>query len=780
MNSKILKGIILTSLLLTLASCTSNWNQKDIQIIPEPSSTKFRQGNINVSGASYWIDKNIDEASVAAIRSFFDRLGTASCSDCFLAESKRNSVFVFETDSSLDTESYRIDAGRKQIKIYASSFSGFIYAIETLKQLLPVEIYSGQSDDPAIWSVPRIKIDDCPRFHYRGMHLDAARHFWSVEQVKRYLDIMAIHKINTFHWHLSDDQGWRVEIKKYPELTETGSKRKHTALGRGWNNIEYDGIPYEGHYTQEDIREVVAYASSKGITIIPEIDLPGHMLAAIASYPELGCTGGPYEVWGRWGISSDVLCVGKESTFDFIEDVLSEITSLFPSKYIHIGGDECPKVRWRECEECRARMQELGLDPDDPISAELLQGYVTNRVQKFLEEHDRQIIGWDEILAGDISSSAVIMSWRGTDGGIAASQAGHDVIMVPNIYLYLDYYQSRKIQEEPFAIGGFVNVEKVYSFEPYTEEMTEEQKSHILGVQANLWTEYIADEDHLYYMLLPRMSALSEVQWCSVDNRSYQQFLDKMTHMLEIYRTLGYNFGRHIFEVTPIIGVDFEKECPVVELTTQGNAPMYYTLDGSIPTIDSTPYTVPVSVKDGEVFKAIVDRTDMETKVFSQNFVRHKSMGKNITMRTQPSPMHAAGLPGSLVNGVVNEGENAGGGEWMAWYGDPIDVVIDMAGETYDRVSVRAFVSKWEDLFPPLGITVSTSDDGTIFNEIATLPLPQETAGVPDGVNAYDVTFPETSARFLNVVVKTVPALPEWSERPGRPAYLFIDEIKVE
>lgn len=780
MNTNLFKAIVSIAAAVALTACEEPREHSGIQIIPEPSLIRTGSGSLDVCGASYWTDGAVGEDSEAAIDAFFESLSSGCTSTCSRTEEREEAVFAFWTDADIEAEAYHINIGRKSVEVKASSFNGFLYAIETLKQLLPVEIYTGTPAEHASWNLPCVRIKDCPRFHYRGMHLDAARHFWSVDQVKKYLDIMAIHKINTFHWHLSDDQGWRVEIKKYPRLTEFGSKRKHTALGRGWQNIEYDGIPYEGHYTQEDIREVVAYAASKGISIIPEIDLPGHMLAAIASYPELGCTGGPYEVWGRWGISSDVLCVGKESTFTFIEDVLDEIMELFPSEYIHIGGDECPKVRWTECPECRARMEELGLDPDDKMSAELLQGYVTDRVQKYLADHGRHIIGWDEILAGDISSSAVIMSWRGTDGGIAASKAGHDVIMVPNIYFYFDYYQSWKIQEEPFAIGGHVDVEKVYSFEPYTPEMTEEQKSHILGIQANLWTEYIATTDHLYYMLLPRMSALSEVQWCTVENRDYRNFKDKMSRMLEIYKALGYNYGKHIFEVTPVIGVDFEKGCPVVELTTQGDAPIYYTLDGTVPTTSSTPYTSPITVKEGEIVKAIVDRKDMETKTYSQSFARHKSMGKAIRMNTAPSPMHSAGLPGSLVNGVVNEGENVDGGEWMAWRGDPVDVVIDMAGETYGKVSVRAFVSKWEDLFPPVGLTVSVSEDGASFKEVASLPLPQETAGVPDGVNAYEITFPETSARYLNVVVKTVPALPEWSERPGRPAYLFIDEIKVE
>ena len=747
-------------MMLTVLSCTVA--ESEVSVIPQPQSLKVSGGSLDVSGALFWIDEGVPAQAVSAIGLFMDEVP-----DSGMSQSRAKSLFRFVCNPDLAEDAYEISVNRRRVRISASSFNGFLYAIQTLRQVLNEDM-----------TVRCMKVKDAPRFGYRGMHLDSARHFWSVDQVKKYLDIMALHKMNRFHWHLTDDQGWRVEIKKYPLLTEVGSKRKGTVLGKGWYVIEYDNIPYEGFYTQEQIREIVSYAASKGIEIIPEIDLPGHMLAALASYPSLGCTGRGYEVWGRWGVSADVLCVGKEETFEFIENVLLEIMDLFPGKYIHIGGDECPKTRWKECPACKARMKELGLEGED--AAVQLQAYVTDRVETFLAAHGRSIIGWDEILAGDISKSATIMSWRGTDGGIAASRAGHDVIMTPNSYCYLDYYQSRRIQDEPFAIGGFVDVRKVYSFEPFTSEMTSEQKSHILGVQANLWTEYIKTPEHLEYMLLPRMSALSEVQWCSPENRDYDRFLDKMTRMVDLYRKMGFNFARHIFEVSPVIGVDESIGCPQVTLTTQGDAPMYYTLDGSDPSVCSIPYTGPVSVGDSDVFKAIVDRDDIETKVYCQHFTRHKAVGKPITMNTKPAPYYSAGLPQSLVNGVLNEDEDAAAGEWMAWRGEPVDVVIDMGGESYSKVSVRTFVSKWEDMYAPIGLSAYVSDDNESFVEIASEEYEIEQERVPDGVKTYDMDFPDTSARYLKVVVRTVPALPSWSERPGKPAYLFLDEIKVE
>lgn len=751
-----------------------------ISVIPQPLSIVESEGGVDVTGAAYMMPSDLDEKSADVIHGFMGQLGRQSSSMCIQTRSPKRALFRFEKDAAMKNEAYRLQVDASGVSVAASSFNGFLYALQTIRQLLPVQIYEKTPATGISWTLPFVKIYDEPEFSYRGMHMDSARHFWEVGQVKKYLDIMALHKMNVFHWHLTDDQGWRVEIKKYPKLTQVGSKRSGTALGKGWYDVEYDDIPYGGYYTQDEIREVVAYAAGMGIEVIPEIDLPGHMLAALASYPELGCTGGPYHVWGRWGVSPDVLCAGKESTYVFLQDILLEIMDLFPSEYIHIGGDECPKTRWCSCTECRTKMTQLGLDPDEKESAERLQGYMTKRIETFLASHGRRIIGWDEILAGDILPTTTIMSWRGTDGGIAASKAGHDVIMTPNTHLYLDYYQSRKIQDEPFAIGGFINTEKVYSFEPFTDEMTEQQRSHILGVQANLWTEYIKTPEHQEYMLLPRMSALSEVQWCPAENKDYSRFLDKMTGMARIYQTLGYNYAKHIFEVNPVIGVNVEKGCPQVTLTVQGGTPMYYTLDGSQPTTTSSLYTGPVDISEGQVFKAVVVRDDMPTKTFTQTFAGHKAMGRPVVMNTAPYPLYSVGLPGSLVNGVLNESQDAAAGEWVAWRGDPVDVIIDMGGVAYSKVSVRSFVSKWEDMYAPLALSAAVSEDGKEYVELAREEYQIEEEKVPDGIKSYDLEFAPTTARYLRVVIKTVPALPDWSERTGKPAYLFIDEIKVE
>ena len=379
------------------------------------------------------------------------------------------------------------------------------------------------------------------------MHLDVSRHFFGVEFVKKYLDVMALHKINRFHWHLSDDQGWRIEIKKYPRLTSVGSTRPETMLLKNFEPYVGDGKPHGGYFTQDEIREVVAYAASKHITVIPEIDLPGHMIAAMAAYPELGCTGGPYKVWTIWGVANEVLCPGKEKTFEFIEGVLDEIMELFPSEYIHIGGDECPKSAWEKCPDCQKRIAELGLKTDEKHTAEqYLQNYVTARVQEYLNAHGRKIIGWDEILEGNLAKGATVMSWRGAAGGIEAAKNGFDAIMAPAGYVYFDYYQSEQVEKEPFAICCPSPIEKTYSFEPF-EGIPEDAQKHILGVQANLWTEYISTPAHAEYMVLPRMDALSELQWCQPERKDFERFKEGVARMMRIYDALGYTYSRNIF-----------------------------------------------------------------------------------------------------------------------------------------------------------------------------------------------------------------------------------------
>ena len=446
-------------------------------------------------------------------------------------------------DETMPAEAYRLFVTPCRIDIVAGGAQGVFYAVQTLRQLLPAAAY--EADDMRAVELPVVTIEDKPCLGYRGMMLDVGRHFFTVDEVKEALDIMALHKLNVFHWHLTDDQGWRIEIRKYPKLTEIGSVRSRTLIGRDPGgtydeNCKFDETPYGGYYTQDEIRDVVNYAAERFITVIPEIEFPGHAVGALASYPWLGCTGEQYEVRQTWDIDDRVFCIGKETTFEFIEGVLEEVLELFPSEYIHIGGDECPTVMWKKCPHCKARMKAERLK-----RSRRLQNYATARVEKFLNAHGRRLIGWDEILEGDVTPTATIMSWRGAEGGIKAAKMGNHAIMAPTTHCYLDYYQTRDTAGEPLAIGGYLPVEKVYSLDPY-EMLTADEQRCILGVQANLWTEYIATWPHAEYMLLPRLSALAEVGW-SLDRKDYGDYLRRVRRLAKIYDACGYNYAKHIF-----------------------------------------------------------------------------------------------------------------------------------------------------------------------------------------------------------------------------------------
>lgn len=539
--------IAICSMLMLLCSCGK---KAEINVIPYPQSVQQSNGSYNVSKAEVSYDKAMDSTSMVYVNKFIDRLNLVTGEEHKNASDVQEGGLSFIVDKNLSKEEYAIDVTKAGVKVRAAEEYGFLYATQTLGQLLPVEFFGKSASAGVKWEIPCVSIKDKPRFGYRGMHLDVARHFFGVEEVKKYLDMMAFYKFNTFHWHLTDDQGWRIEIKKYPKLTEIGSMREGTIVGHlneNEQNPKLDGVPYGGYYTQDQIREVVAYAKSLGITVIPELDLPGHMIAALASYPEFGCTGGPYKVWTKWGVAEEVLCVGKEKVFTFLEDVLTEMMELFPSEYIHIGGDECPKVAWETCPDCQKRIKELGLKSDDKHSAEqYLQSYVTARIQKFLNDRGRKIIGWDEILEGELAAGATVMSWRGVSGGIEAANKGFDVIMTPNTYMYFDYYQAEDKSLEPLGIGGYLPIENVYSYEPY-EGIPEASRKHILGVQANLWTEYIATPEHLEYMMLPRAAALSEVQWCNPENKNFDRFKKSLVgHNFPIYDIMGYTYARTI------------------------------------------------------------------------------------------------------------------------------------------------------------------------------------------------------------------------------------------
>ena len=512
-------------------------NAQQTNVIPKPASLIVKDGFFKVNKSTVIVlpDKSNESGMLAEMvqQALLNNVGKS----LKLAKPRvKKNVIRFVTDKDVfpdSPEAYLLLVDGNGVTVKASSCEGLFYGTQTLLQLIRQE------------GIPFVSIKDEPRFPYRGFHLDVSRNFFPKEFIFKMLDWMAFYKLNTFHWHLTEDQGWRIEIKKYPRLTEIGSKRTETVIGR--NSGKYDGKPHGGFYTQAEAREIVAYAAERYINVVPEIDMPGHMLGALASYPELGCTGGPYQVWRQWGVSDDVLCMGNDKTFEFITDVLNEIMDIFPSKYIHIGGDECPKTNWKKCEKCQARITSLGLKADEHHSAEeRLQSYFISYAEKVINKKSRRMIGWDEILEGGLAPDATVMSWRGMSGGIAAAKMDHDVIMTPNSHLYFDHYQTKESKTEPLAIGGNSPVEKVYSFNPIPAELNAAQRSRIIGVQANLWTEYVPNFRHAEYMVLPRMAALCEVQWSPSYKKDYENFLKRLPMLVAVYKLHNYNYAKHV------------------------------------------------------------------------------------------------------------------------------------------------------------------------------------------------------------------------------------------
>ena len=697
---------------LLFVACTKDIPQASYEVIPLPKEIQLNEEKPFVLQASTKIYYDVDLKREAQFLSdyVYEILQFTPIME-EIHETKGieadGIVLTVEPSAFEHGEAYEIEVTPKQIRIKGSDAAGLFYGIQTLRKSLPT---AGASSA----SFPCGVIRDWPNFGYRGMHLDPCRHFMDLDSVKIYIDMLAMHNMNQFHFHLSEDQGWRIEIKKYPELTEIGAYRNGTVIGHNGNL--YDTIRHGGFYTQEELRDLIQYAAERHINIIPEIDLPGHMQAALACYPQLGCTGGPYEVWKRWGVSEDVLCAGNEETMQFVEDVLNEVMDVFPSPYIHIGGDECPKVRWEQCPKCQKKIKTLGIKGDDRFSKEdYLQSYVMNRMAKVVEARGRRVIGWDEILEGNVSETAIIMSWRGTEGGIEAARKGHDVIMAPYSHLYFDYYQSEDIANEPMCIGGYLPVERVYEFQPLPKELTPEQQKHIIGVQANIWTEYIASFRHVQYMAMPRMDALAEIQWNNPTDRDFDAFVKRCRKMAQLYDLYHYNYAKHIFN----------------------------------------------------------------PQVWTDTVAPNLATGKPITLREQPAEKYAyEGAPvlndGKLGRSAYNSGR------WLGFWGTPLDAVIDLEQPAeMSIVRFHALVNKSPWIYNPSQATVLVSEDGVTFREVARKAFPISTWSDQDGIFAYTLEFDPVVARYVEVVVKGHD-LPEDHEGYGHPAWIFVDEIEVE
>ena len=770
------KNIIAIGIIaMTLISCSGELKKVDYQVIPLPKNITE-----NVNERPFLLSKNtcitypasqpelVKEANF--LTEFLNEilgydLKIEAC-DSFKKGAINLSV---DPNIFIEKDSYKIIVNEDNINITSSKTSSLFYAIQTLRKSLP---FDAKGENIAM---PSAEIYDYPRFGHRGMMLDVSRHIFPLDSIKEYIDLMALHNMNKFHLHLTDDQGWRIEIKKYPKLTEVGAWRSGTKIGK---SETFDTIRYGGFYTQEELRDLVKYAADRHITIIPEIDLPGHQLAALATYPEFGCTGGPYEVWKQWGVADDVICAGNEDAMRFLEDVLTEVMDIFPSEYIHIGGDECPKVRWEQCPKCQAKIKELGFKDDDHFKAEnYLQSYVMTRMEKFVEDHGRKVIGWDEILEGGLGPNVTVMSWRSIDGGKEGAKQHHDVIMTPCSHLYFDYYQTDNTDDEPLAIGGYIPVERVYEFEPIPSDLTEEEAKHILGAQGNLWVEYIKDMNTVFYRILPRMDALTEVQWVSPEQKDYDSFLKRAYKMVEFYDIKGWNYAKHIFDIDVEIVPNVEAKCIDVTMSKFGNGDILYTLDGSDPLTNGTKYTEALKLTENAKLRAIVKRAKSVGKEFKTDIELSKSSMKPITLKNEPHENYRFDGANTLIDGLSG-GKNYKTGRWIAFFGENLDAKIDMIEEQeISNLSFQCNLTKGDWIFNAKSVKVLGSNDGENYEEIHYQEFPIETIA-EDGVLSYSVDFEKTNVRYVNIIIEPH-MCPEGHSGYGYPAWIFVDELKI-
>jgi len=750
----------------------------DYNIVPMPQDVKHTGNNSftidNTTKITYPAE-NESIKTIASLLSEYIKLTTGYKLE-ITSNGELENVIALNTDYVNDNpEAYNIQINDSLIAINGSTEAGIFYGVQTLRKSIP-------ANTSASIEFPAVEITDYPAYRHRGVSLDVARHFFTTEFVKKYIDVLAMCNMNVLHWHLTDDQGWRIEIKKYPELTQIGSKREETIIGR--HTAEFDDKPHGGFYTQEKIKEIVEYAKDRFITIIPEIDIPGHTLAVLASFPELGCTGGPYKVGGEWGIYEDVLCAGNEDVFAFLDNVFSEVSELFPAGYIHIGGDECLKNRWMACPKCQHRMKQLGLkDSKEHSVGEQLQSYFIARVGKMINEKGKKIIGWDEILEGGIAPNATIMSWRGTEGGIYAARKGHDVIMAPEQYVYLDYYQSPDVDNEPFTFGWLTELKKVYSFDPMPADLEEDKQKHILGAQVNIWTEYMPSSQNVEYMLLPRMCALAETVWTNPGNKDYDGFVSRLYNLSKHFDKLGYENCKYAYGIQDSIFIDTVRNEIEIYLSTFDDSRIYYTMGEKDPTTESTLYTTnePIRIKENTLFKAVVYRDNIKGDVYSKDFIYHKACAHPITLKHAPDKRYTFKGAQTLANGQIGSAASYRTGLWLGFLGTDLDATIDLKEENdISSVNFNSYVNTRGNLFDPKAIYIYTSMDGINYKEAYKETFEERKEHISPMILSVSANLNEpVKTRYVKVVAESVKILPVWHEKKGEKAYLMVDEIRV-
>jgi len=734
--------------------------QQNLNIIPKPESIEMHKGSFTLNKETV-IQPNYNLAEAQYLQKSIKEL-TGLDLKIQSAVNKPNRIVLAHSEiKRKSNDGYELlISNKKFVAIYAKTPEGFFYGIQTFLQLLSIE-----KKDKI--SLPCLSILDESKFQWRGMHLDVSRHFFPKDFIKKYIDYLAMYKMNTFHWHLTDDQGWRIEIKKYPKLTEVGAWRNGSMIGH-YTDQTFDDIRYGGFYTQEEIKEIVAYAKERHITIVPEIEMPGHALAALASYPEFSCTGGPFEVGKTWGVLEDVFCP-KDETFTFLENILTEVMALFPSEYIHIGGDESPKVRWKSCSHCQKRIKEEHLKDEHE-----LQSYFIQRIEKIVNSKGRKIIGWDEILEGGLAPNAAVMSWRGTEGGIAAAKQKHFVVMSPGSHCYFDHYQGES-KNEPIAFGGYTNVEKVYSFNPIPKELSAEESKYILGAQANLWTEYINTPEHVEYMLFPRIAALSEVVWGTSNPNNYKEFEKRLISHFEIYDKKGINYSKAIFEVTSKVqpaenGVAFE-------LKSVNPTGIKYTTDGSEPNTNSISYETPILITKNKTIKAAYfENGKAKSATIEQPFFITKSTGKKIELVHQPHENYGIGGSFTLVDGMKGNTSKFGR-DWLGFWGKDMNATIYLGKpDTISKISINTLSSEGSWIYYPKSIEILVSKDGENYIPITIVSSKE----IFENKGKIVVKFDKQNVQFIKVIAENNGIIADGKPGAGSNSWLFVDEISVE
>jgi len=748
------------------------WVSAQVNIIPRPASLEQVEGHFRLTRETRIVASAPLRKDAVLLNFYLKNIYgfTLEIAAPGTGSKKTNIISLVPALATDSSESYHLAVNSGSISIRGQD-AGVFYGIQTLLQLLPPEKTRFPVD------VPCVNIDDHPRFAYRGMHLDVSRHFFPVDYIKRYIDYIALHKMNRFHWHLTDDQGWRIEIKKYPKLTSIGSCRNGTIIGR-YPGTGNDGIHYCGYYTQEQIKEVVRYAAQRYITVIPEIEMPGHSLAAIVAYPELSTTPEiPKQVGETWGTYDKLNNVFNptEHTFSFLEDVLTEVMQLFPSKYIHIGGDECSKKWWKESAFCQALMKKEGLKNEEE-----LQSYFIHRIEKFLNSKGRLMMGWDEILEGGLAPNATVMSWRGEEGGIAAAKQDHDVVMTPGGWCYFDHAQSRN--EDSVTIGSYLPVEKVYSYEPVPAALDETQARHVLGAQGNVWTEYIANTRKVEYMIFPRMSALSEVLWSPKSSRNWDDFEKRLQVQFKRYDLWNSNYSRAYFELRDSIAPAKNNDGLLWYLSTRlKNTPVNYRAIAmeSPPTgwfgtnPFQTTYTGPVLLQSNTWTSAEIPQGSRITRFFSFN----KLTGKKIRLLTPP----ASGYQGNggafgLVNGLSAGDKGINSTEWLGWSGKDLNATIDLGSpQDVHSVTVSTLSQEGSWIYLPASVEVAVSADGTDWK---TLPATTDKQGTTEV--KITLAFDTQHVQYVRVVAKNYGTIPDGKAGAGNPAWLFVDELAAK